>query len=167
MKLQKFFPALILLFGGALFSAEAARADTVLYNSASLISGEGGGTQSFDLGESGTLTITVTNIPWLDVVSDLTSFLSTTGGLVGSKMYSSGSESFNVGPGTYYASWFGDAQGTFNEGVVGVKVQFQPATPVSLPASLVLLVSGLGVLFGWQRPRAPTFAGLESIPTGR
>jgi hypothetical protein len=147
-----------LLVAACLVSAtEAARADTVLYDSASLLVGESGGSQALDFTTPGTLTITVTNIPWLDVVTDLTTFLSTPNGIVGNKMYAAGSETFSVGPGTYYANWFGDAQGTYNEGVVGVKIQFQPSA-VPLPASLVLLLSGLGVIFGWQRRRAPSLA---------
>ena len=84
MKIQKFLPVWALLLTGGVMSVEAARADTVLYDSASIISGQGGATQSLDLSTAGTLTITITNIPWLDVVSDLTSFLSTTTGVVGS-----------------------------------------------------------------------------------
>jgi hypothetical protein len=61
-----------------------------------------------------------------------------------------------VGAGTYYAHWFGDAQGVYNLGVVGLKIQFQPgATAVPLPATLLLMLSGLGLLFGWQSRKAP------------
>jgi hypothetical protein len=167
MKIQRFLSSMLLLTC-TLAAAHAARAGTVLYDSATIISGEGGASQSLDLSTAGTLTITVTNIPWLDVVSELTSFLSTTSGVVGNKMYAAGSETVSVGPGTYYASWFGDAQGTYNEGVVGVKIQFQPAvSTVPLPGSLVLLLSGLGVLFGWQHRRIPDLAYLEAIPPRR
>jgi hypothetical protein len=155
MKTHRFLPILMLLLCCGLISVNVARADTVMYDTSSLIVGEGGGTQALDLNTAGTLTITVTNIPFLDVVQDLTSFLSTTGGVVGSKMYTPGTESINVGPGIYYANWFGNAQGTFNEGVVGVQIQFQAANAVPLPASLLLLVSGLGIVFGWQHRRTP------------
>jgi hypothetical protein len=68
-------------------------------------------------------------------------------------MYSAGTESVSVGPGTFYAHWFGNAQGTYNEGVVGIDIQFQPSfSTVPLPASLLLLLSGLGFLVLW-RPR--------------
>lgn len=155
MKIQTFLPLSVLLLVTGLMLSPTARAGTVLYDSASIISGQGGGTESLDLNTAGTLTITITNIPWLDAVSDLTSFLSTTTGVVGKTMFSAGSESVSVAPGTYYANWFGDAEGTYNEGVVGVNIQFQPSTAVPLPGSLALLLSGLGMLFGWQCRRSP------------
>jgi hypothetical protein len=158
MKIKRFLAVVGLLLACGLASmTESARADTVLYDSASLLVGDSGGSQSLEFATPGTLTITVTNIPWLDVVTDLTTFLSTSNGVVGNKMYAAGTESISVGPGTYYANWFGDAQGTYNEGVVGIKIQFQPSA-VPLPATLILLLSGLGVIFGWQSRRGPTLA---------
>jgi hypothetical protein len=150
MKIQQFLSASFLMLGAWIMS-EAAQADTVLYDSASVVAGQEAFTQSFEVTAPGRIYFSVSNIPWLDVVADLTSFLSTTTGVVGTTMYSAGTESVNVGPGMYYAHWFGDAQGTYNEGVLGVKIQFQPLTTVPLPASWMLMISGLGVLFGWQR----------------
>ena len=108
--------------------------------------------QSFNVTGPGSLTITLSSIPWLDTVSDLTGFLTTASGMIGSTI-GAGSETVDVGAGTYYAHWFGDAQGAYNLGVVGLKISFQPGViaPVPLPASFVLLLSGLGLLFGWQR----------------
>jgi hypothetical protein len=166
MKTNKFCAVLILLLTCGT-AAQGVRANTVMYDEASLLVGQGGGTQSLDLSTAGTLTITVTNIPFLDAVADLTSFLSTSSGVVGDKMYTPGSESVSVGPGLYYASWFGNAQGTYNEGVVGVEIQFQPANAVPLPASWLLLVSGLGVLFGWQRRPSPELASMKLMSPTR
>jgi hypothetical protein len=63
-----------------------------------------------------------------------------------------GSDSFHVNGGLVYAQWFGTAQGPLDMGLYSLNVQFTPsgALPVPLPASLALLLSGLGVLF-WQR----------------
>jgi hypothetical protein len=134
----------------------ASRADTVLYDAASFIEGEQSFTQSFNITSPGTLTVSITDIAWLDIVSDLNCFMSTAGSLLNPTGNSGGSETFSVGTGPIYAHWFGNAAGSYDLGVIGVKISFQPtAMPVPLPASLVLLLSGLGVLFGWQRRPSP------------
>jgi hypothetical protein len=88
-------------------------------------------------------------INWLDVISGLTGFLTTASGVIAPVM-ESGSETFTVGAGTYYAHWFAQTGGAGDIGVLGVKIYFTP-TAVALPASWLLLLSGLGVVFGWQR----------------
>ena len=156
MKIRRLLGASILLVSCWILPAEAARADSLIYDGLSLFSGQQSFTESFNLRSPGTLTFTLTNIPWLDAVSNLSGFLSTTSGQIGSTI-GEGTETVSVGAGTYYAHWFGDAQGAYNLGVVGLKIEFQPGnvTPVALPASLVLMLSGLGLLFGWQNRRAP------------
>jgi len=54
-----------------------------------------------------------------------------------------------------YVHWFGDASGAYDLGVYGLKVTFQPngVTPVPLPGSLLLLLSGIGFLMAWQYRR--------------
>jgi hypothetical protein len=138
----------------------AARADTVLYDGISLFQGQQAFTDSFSVSTAGTLTFTLSNIPWLDQVSGLTGFLSTSSGVIGSTI-SADTETLSIGPGSYSAHWFGDAQGTYNMGVVGMMLEFQPAggiTPVSIPGTLWLMLSGLGLLFGWQGRREPLAA---------
>jgi hypothetical protein len=81
--------------------------------------------------------------------------VSTTGSLLNPTANGGGSETYSVGAGPIYAHWFGNAAGIYDLGVIGVTISFQPTLPVPLPASLVLLLSGLGVLFGWQRRPAP------------
>lgn len=129
----------------------AARADTVLYDSSGFIQGQQSFVQGFDLTSAGTVTVTLSNIPWLDTISGLDCFLSTASGAIGTSM-GPGTESFSVGPGMLYAHWFGNANGAFGLGVYGLNIAFQAnGTPVPLPASLILLLSGLGMLWGWQR----------------
>jgi hypothetical protein len=141
----------------------AARAGTVLYNDAGFIEGEQSFVQSFDITSPGTLTITLTSIPWLDTISDLNAFVSTTSGVLGSS-WSGGTESMWVKPGMVYTHLFGDADGAFGLGVYGLKVEFQPngIPAVALPASFFLLLSGLGVLFGWRHRRSP-LAGRSQV----
>ena len=140
-----------------------ASADTVLYDSSGFIQGQQSFVQSFDITTAGTLTVSLSDIPWLDTVSNLNFFLTTASGTVGAST-GAGTESMSVGPGMVYAHWYGDAAGTFGVGVYGIKLMFQPGgTPVPLPGTLVLLFSGLGLLFGMQYRRrfddkAPTIA---------
>jgi hypothetical protein len=165
MNLRRFLPASILLLATWAIPAGAARADTVMYDGISIFSGQQSFTESFNLATPGVLTVSLSNIPWLDTVSNLSAFLSTASGEVGTTI-GAGTESVNVGAGTYYAHWFGDAAGTYNLGVVGLKIDFQPGsvTAVALPTSFILLLSGLGLLFGWQSRRAPVTASQQLTP---
>ena len=128
----------------------SASADTVLYDSSGFIQGQQSFVQSFDITTAGTLTVSLSDIPWLDTISNLNFFLTTASGTVGASM-GAGTESMSVGPGMVYAHWYGDAAGTFGVGVYGIKLNFQPTgTPVPLPGTLILLLSGLGLLFGMR-----------------
>ena len=131
-----------------------ASADTVLYNSSGFIQGQQSFVQSFDITTAGTLTVSLSDIPWLDTISNLNFFLTTASGTVGASM-GAGTESVSVGPGLVYAHWFGDAAGTFGVGAYGIELLFQPngATPVPLPGAPILLLSGLGLLFGMRYRR--------------
>jgi hypothetical protein len=155
MKIRRFLPASILLLAAWALPAGAARADTLLYDGISVISGTQSQVQSFNVAAPGLLTMTLSSIPWLDAVSNLSGFLTSASGLIGTNITGAGTESVNVGAGTYYAHWFGTAQGDYNLGVVGMKITFQPNAVVSLPTSFVLMLSGLGVLFGWQSRKSP------------
>ena len=126
-----------------------AAADTVLYDSAGFIQGQQSFVQSFDITTAGTLTVSLADIPWLDTVSNLNFFLTTAGGTVGTSM-GAGTESIGIGPGVFYAHWFGDANGQFGVGAYGIKLMFQPGgvTPVPLPGTLFLLLSALAALVG-------------------
>jgi hypothetical protein len=148
MKYQHLFTASVLVLSAWLLPA-AARADTVLYDGATFVQGSESFVQSFNISTPGTISISLTQIPWLDSISNLTGFLTTASGVIGKTF--DGTETINVSPGTVYAHWFGEAQGGYDLGVLGVQIMFQPATAVPLPASLFLLLSGLGILLGWQR----------------
>jgi len=132
-----------------------AHADTVLYNSSGFIQGQESFVQSFDITTAGTLTVSLSNIPWLDTISDLNVFFTTARGELGSSM-GPGTETMKVSPGMIYAHWFGDADGAFGLGVYGLKINFQAAnmtTPVPLSTSWIFLLLGLAILFGCSRRR--------------
>lgn len=133
----------------------AARADAVVYDSAGLIQGQQSFVQGIDITTPGTLTVTLSNIPWLDTISDLNCFLTTSTNVIGKAM-TAGTETLSVGPGMVYAHVFGDANGSFGVGVYGLDIKFQAndgGTPVALPRSVILFVSGIGALWGWRRRR--------------
>ena len=127
MNVRRLLAATMLLVAGWILPAEGVRADSLIYDGLSLFSGQQSFTESFNLTSPGTLTFTLTNIPWLDAVSNLSGFLSTTSGQIGSTI-GEGTETVSVGAGTYYAHWFGDAQGAYNLGVVGLKIEFRAAS---------------------------------------
>jgi hypothetical protein len=133
----------------------AANAGTILYNEAGFIQGQESFVQSFDITSKGTLTISLSNVPWLDTIQDLDCFVSTSTGVLGASMSGAGTETISVGPGMVYAHWFGDASGQYGLGVYAMKITFQPAvvSAVGLPGSVVLLLSGLGALFVWSNGR--------------
>jgi len=147
--------ALALCLTAALAPISYASADSVLYDSAGFIQGQQSFVQSFDITTQGTLTVTLSSIPWMDAISGLNAFLTTSSGLVGPASMTSGSETIDIQPGMIYAHWFGDANGAYGAGVYGLKIMFEAGggggTTVALPTSLVLMLSGLGLLFGWRR----------------
>lgn len=145
---QSIIIALAVIAAWAL-SLRPAAADTVIYDSAGFIQGQQSFVESFDITTAGTLTVTLADIPWLDTISNLNFFLSSAGGTIGKSM-GAGTESIGVGPGVFYAHWFGDANGQFGVGAYGIKLMFQPGsvTPVPLPGALFLLLSALAALVG-------------------
>jgi len=149
---QSIFVALAGIVAWALpFSS--ASADTVLYDSSGFIQGQESFVQSFDITTAGTLTVSLSDIPWLDTISNLNFFLTTASGTVGAST-GAGTESVSVGPGLVYAHWYGDAAGTFGVGAYGIKLTFQPnGSPVPIPGTLILLLSGVGLLFAMRYRR--------------
>jgi hypothetical protein len=137
-----------------LLAAAGARASDVLYDSAGFVRGQQSFVQNFAIDSPGMLTVTVSNITWPEKLSSLSMMLSTSSGVI-APGFGEGTASFEVGPGDVFAQWFGTAQGPLNIGVYSVKIEFQPfAAPVPLPTSVLLLLSGLGLL-AWQRRQRP------------
>ena len=143
-----------MILGFALYALPMGRAsaDTVLYDGAGFLQGTESFSQTFNLTAPGTLTVTLSNIAWPQQLASLNFLLSSSSGTMGPEM-STGTYSFNVVTGgNVFAQWFGTAQGPLNAGVYSLKIDFQPlgGTAVPLPASVVLLLSGLALLL-WQR----------------
>lgn len=152
MKFRRILSAAGLLLTAWMVPGRAAHADMVVFDSMSLFQGQQAFTQTFSVTTPGTLNVTVTDIPWLDAVADLSFFLSSPKGTVGHTLNGGGSELISLAPGRYTANWFGNAQGPYDLGVVGVNIDFHPnGTAVGIPASVFLMLSGLGLLFAWPR----------------
>jgi hypothetical protein len=152
MKFGQILKAAGILFAAWIAPWSAAHADMVVFDSMSFFQGQQAFTQTFDVTTAGTLSVSTTEVPWLDSVTNLSFFLTSPTGTMGQTLTGAGNELFNIKPGTYTANWFGNAEGLYNMGVVGVDVTFYPTgTPVPLPASILLMLSGLGLLFAWPR----------------
>jgi hypothetical protein len=137
-----------------------------LMDSVGFIKGKQIFSESFDVTIPGTLTVTLSDVPWLDVVQGLNCFLTAPGGGFLGGAQNGNSESVPVMPGTLYVNWYGQANGALSLGAYGIKVEFQPAAlPTPLPPAAVLMLSGLAGLaglvglVGWRRrPRLPVAA---------
>lgn len=141
-----------LVFIAALTGVQPAAAAEVLYDNAGFVQGQQSFVQSFNITGPGTLTVTMSNIAWPQPLANLDVMLGTSSGLLGPEM-GVGSETFNVNSGVIFAQWFGTAQGPLQLGVYSLQVLFQPSpTAVPLPASFVVLASGL-LLLAWLRRR--------------
>ncbi len=135
----------------ALGAVAPAGAAEVIYAGAGFIRGQQSGMESFNISGPGTLTVELANVPWPEQLASLNMVVSSASGIQGTEM-GPGTESFQLTAGTYYAQWFGTAQGPLNVGVYSLDIEFLPSgvNPVPLPTSIALLVSGLALL-GWQR----------------
>jgi len=152
MQRKNYWVGIVLAGCVALSQPLTAQADTVLYDSANFVVGKQSFVEAFTVNTAGTLKITLANIPWLDTVKDLTCFLSSASGVIGKPM-GAGVDTMSIGPGTYYLHWFGDAAGAYKVGVERTEIEFDDGrkTAVALPSSVLFLLSGLGLLWGWQR----------------
>jgi len=153
MQLRHFLTAMALLVCAAFAPIGSVQADTVLYSQAGFVQGSQSFVESFNITTPGTLTVSLADVPWLDTLTDLNLFLTSASGPMGASM-GSGTESLQVGPGTIYAHWFGEAAGQYGLGVYSLNITFQPqVSNVPLPGSLMLLLSGLLLMFArqWRR----------------
>jgi hypothetical protein len=151
VKMRQLMAVIIAALGAAMLPL-AAHADSVLYAGAGFLRGTQSFTDTFDLPSAGTLTVTLSNIAWPEQLASLNLLLSSSSGMLGPEM-GAGTSTFSIAAGgNVTAQWFGTAQGALDAGVYSMVIAFQPevGTPVPLPASIVLLFSGLCLLL-WKR----------------
>jgi len=141
-----------------LVAAPRARADMMLLSQTNLVAGTQTSVASFTVTGPGSLSVNLSNIAWPQSLDSLSFMLSSSDEVVGAwSGSSSDSQSFDVGPGTYYAHVTGTAAGALNLGLYSINITFQPAGTVALPASGILLISGLlGVMFFLRSRRRST-----------
>ncbi len=158
MKMRQLTAVLIVALGAAILPLAAARADSAPYDDSVIYAGAGfmRGTQSFadtfNLQSAGTLTVTLSDVAWPVPLASLNLVLNSSDGILGPVMGGNSTSTFNIAAGgDVTAHLFGTAQGPLDAGVYSMIISFQPsATTVPLPTSVVLLLSGLGLLL-WQR----------------
>jgi hypothetical protein len=163
MHMRHFLAASMLALCASSLPLSAARADTVLYDGVGFVQGNQSFVDSFNIAAPGTLTISLSDVPWLDTVSNFSFFLSSATGVMGSPT-NTGTESWKVGAGNFYAHWFGDANGQFGTGVYALSISFHPdVSAVPLPAALILLLSGVGLIFGFPRRQEGSWGRAASV----
>jgi hypothetical protein len=141
--------------GLGLSQAPHALADTLLLADTTLVKGTSAATFSFDAPSAGTVTATVSNLPWPSSLQTLSfqatsasDTLSSWSALGGADQ--TGTESFHVGQGTYFAHIMAVAQGNLDLGLYSLNLTFSPNV-VPLPTSNWMLLTGILVLFGLTR----------------
>jgi len=143
----------------ASLAVQQARAESVLLNDTSLVTGSQSAVFSFEAPGPGVVVAQVVNIDWPQALSSL-SFAAGSASKVMSSWSDTGSQgsatlSFSVsGPGMYFADIQATAGGPLDLGVYSMCIKFTSAVP--LPSPVWLLAAGLVALLAGRRLLRPT-----------
>jgi hypothetical protein len=138
-------PLAATLLLGAAFLAPDAHAETVLMSQSTMVSGTFSSVHSFTTSQAGTLTLRLENIAWPEQLAALSCNLYGKDNLLGSLSTTGEIHLELAGPGTFFSHLFAQSGGALDVGLFSIKVSFDPAAPVPLPAGVWLL----GSAFGW------------------
>ena len=133
----------------ALLPLDAARAETVLVDTSTLVSSTQTYVFPFTVTGPGTVEVILTDLAWTEQFNALALAITTANDIL-QQLSQAGALTFKVGnAGQYYALVTGAAGGLIKLGLFGLHVRYHPPTPtVPLPAAALLLLSGLGALGG-------------------
>ena len=155
--------AVVLLLG--LARSPLAHAENLLLATTTMVSGTSSATYSFDAPGSGTVTAEISSVPWPVPLSALSFTATTATSTLASWSSASASamalspgdttttsqvETFQVGPGTYFAHVMATAGGSLDLGLYSMMLTFTPSA-VPLPTAAGMLLIGLAVFFGLRR----------------
>jgi hypothetical protein len=159
---------LALLMSVGLMQSPRASADSMLFASTDLVAGSSADTFSFHAPSAGTVTAQIANLAWPLPLASL-SFSTTTSGSnmlaswTGGGVSQTQLESFQVGPGTYFAHINATAAGSLDLGLYSLLLTFNPSA-VPLPAAAGLLMIGLLIVLGLSRTLRGGVPGFETDP---
>ena len=143
---------LVCLAAGLGVATAPAHADTMLLADTTLVMGSASDTFSFNAPSAGTITANITNLPMGSPLGTLNFEATDAANVLSSgSIPTSATETFQVGPGTYFAHIMATAAGGLDVGAYSLSLSFRPnAGTVPLPGSAWLLGGAL-LVFGVVR----------------
>lgn len=140
--------ASVLMAGGLFQSVKADMVEVggeVSYQDVGFISGISSSSQAFEIVTAGVYRATLTDFVFPEAFQTLQLIVTSATQEYG-RIDGSGSFLFDVDPGRYFVSLFGQAGGVFDLGLYGVDISAANVAPVPLPPAALLLLSALGAL---------------------